>query len=91
MHSNSVIIHRGKVLYVSNESLRIFPQYCILSLTTLHSRSVPLMNYLGLVKHGFSFYKKKNKDNRTSCLKPIRKYQFVDKQNIIITKKRVLP
>ena len=31
-----------KVLYVSNESERSFPQHCILSLTTLHSRSLPL-------------------------------------------------
>ena len=31
-----------KVLYVSNESERSFPQHCILSSTTLHSRSVPL-------------------------------------------------
>ena len=39
---DSLIIHRGNVLYVSNESERNFPQDCILSSTTLHSRSVPL-------------------------------------------------
>ena len=30
------------VLYVSNESERSFPQHCILSSITLHSRSLPL-------------------------------------------------
>ena len=30
------------MLYVSNESERSFPQHCILSSTTLHTRSLPL-------------------------------------------------
>ena len=41
LRSKSVIIHRGNVLYVLYGSLRTDP-HCILSLTSLHSRSVPL-------------------------------------------------
>ena len=33
-----------KSLFVSNESERSFPQHCILSSTTLHSRSLPLIH-----------------------------------------------
>ena len=39
---NLNVEYRGKDLYVLNESLRICPQHSILSLTTLHSRSVTL-------------------------------------------------
>ena len=35
---------------VSNESERSFPQHCILSSTTLHSRSLPLINFSIYVK-----------------------------------------
>ena len=44
LRSNSVIVHRWNVLYVSNEPLSICPQYCILSSSTIHSRSLPLRN-----------------------------------------------
>ena len=42
LRSNSGFTDLKKVLYVSNESERSIPQHCILSSTTLHSRSVPL-------------------------------------------------
>ena len=37
------------VLYVSNESEKSFPQHCILSSTTLHSRSLPLILKISLL------------------------------------------
>ena len=43
---NSAIIHHQNVLYGSNESKEISPQYCILSSTTIHCRSRPLNLYL---------------------------------------------
>ena len=48
MHSNSVILHHGNVLYVLNESVKICPQYCTLSSTTIQCQSLPLVwiNYL---------------------------------------------
>jgi len=61
LRSNSVNIHRGNVLYVSNETLRICPQHCTLSLTTLHSRSVPLRTF-GLHSINFSFNEDKVKE-----------------------------
>ena len=42
LRSNSGFIDLKQVLYVSYESLRICPQHCVLSSTTLHGRSVPL-------------------------------------------------
>ena len=48
LRSNSVIIHRRNVSYVSNESWIICPEYCILSSTTIHSRSLPLKQVLTL-------------------------------------------
>ena len=42
LRSNSGFIDLWKVLYVSNEPERSFPQYYILNSTTLHSRPLPL-------------------------------------------------
>ena len=42
LRSNSGFTDLYKVEYVSNKSERSFPQHCILSSTTLHSRSLPL-------------------------------------------------
>jgi len=39
-----------QLFYVSNESKRICQQHCILSSTTLHSRSVPLKRIFGTIK-----------------------------------------
>ena len=52
---NSVIIDLKNVLYVSNESLKISLQYCNLSSTIVHCRSLPLSDGdnsdKGLIEH----------------------------------------
>ena len=44
LRSNSEFTDLSNVLYVSNEAARSFWQYCILSSTTLHRQTLPLIS-----------------------------------------------
>ena len=56
LRSNSGFTDLLKVKYVSNESERSFPQHCILSSTTLHSRSLPLMQTITYFKYMYAVF-----------------------------------